>query len=75
MSLLEATWLHYGLVARRDGILRLSPLALALHVGRGTHAASIGVYPDLGMRYTADEVGMQWGGQLVVQSSQLPRLE
>ena len=50
-------------------------VALALHVGRGTHAASIGVYPDLGMRYTADEVGMQWGGQLVVQSSQLPRLE
>lgn len=75
VSLLEATWLHYGLVARRDGILRLSPLALALHVGRGTHAATIGVYPDLGMRYNADEVGMQWGGQLVVQSSQLPRLE
>jgi hypothetical protein len=75
VSLLEATWLHYGLVDRRDGNLALSPISPALHVGRGAHAVSIGAFPEIGLRYTAEDVEMVWAGQLLVQSSQLPRLE
>jgi len=75
ISLLETSWLHYGLVARRDGRLSLSPLCPALHLGRGTHAATLAAFPELGLRYSDAGAQMQWGGQLMLQSSQLPRLE
>ena len=74
-GLLETTWLHYGLTRRRDGQWDLSPLSPALHWGRGARAVTVGAFPEIGLRYHAGGSEMVWSGLLVVQSSQLPRLE
>ena len=75
LAVLETRWLHYGLVARRDGRWTLSPLSPALHWGRGMKAVTVGAFPEIGLRYTDDGVAMEWSGLLVIQSSQLPRVE
>ena|GEM_PF-5131176 len=75
VALLEARWLHYGLVARRDGRVVVSPLSPALHWGRGVRAVTLGAFPEIRFRYCPDGAEMQWAGFLVLQTSQLPRLE
>jgi len=75
LSLFEAQWLHYGLTQRMDGRLTTSALCPAVHFGRGNRAATIGLYPQLGLHYDTTHADLSWGGYAVVQSSQMPRIE
>lgn len=75
VSLVEASWHHYGLVARGDGRLSLSPLSPAVHFGRGVRAVTLGAFPEIQLVYGRGGAEMRWAGLLLLQSSQLPRLE
>ena len=75
LSVIEATWRHYGLVARRDGRLDLSVLAPAGHVTHGSVTWTLGLFPQMSMAYTPAGRTIGWGGFATLRVSHVPRME
>ena len=75
LSLLEAVWQHYGLVARMDGRLDLSTLCPSVHLTHGRTVWTLGAWPRLRMDYTPDGIERSWGGYAGLRVTSLARME